>query len=320
MTFIRKNLKPLKHNHEPYSSETTTTTTTTTTTPPPPTPFAQSRKKGMKSTIYLLPNLITALSLFFGFLSMRFSMEGVLHGSLESFAWAAYAILAAGICDGLDGSVARLTQTQSSFGGHLDSLCDLISFGVAPAFLAYNFALKDLGRLGFAAAFIFIICGALRLARFNVQNSLGKASGNFTGIPIPMGAVPIAIFVLAQIDLKAWDIENGYNNWSVFIASFLTQTEAKNYSLLMITFLLALGMISTFEYLSTKKIRLPARRPFRVFAFVLILFALLTTLQLVVTLTLLSLVYCIHGPLLWMFTKRDKADEEDEIFEAGEDS
>jgi CDP-diacylglycerol--serine O-phosphatidyltransferase len=196
--------------------------------------------------------------------------------------WAAYAILAAAVCDGLDGSVARLTRTQSAFGVQLDSLCDMVSFGVAPAVVIYNFALYGSARLGFAACFIYAVCGALRLARFNVQSSVGKASGNFTGIPIPMAAMPLCAFIMSM-------------------------------------FALALGMISTFEYVSTKNIKLPRKRPFRFLAFVLMLTVLLFTLEFTVTLSLLLILYCLHGPVMWLFFKRDRTAEEEELFIAGDE-
>lgn len=278
-----------------------------------------SSEKRVKSSIYLLPNLITAASLFFGLLAIKYSIDGRLAHNESDFVFAAYAILAAGICDGLDGSIARLTRTQSSFGVQLDSLCDLISFGVAPALVVYNFALHDFFRLGFCVVFIYAACGALRLARFNVQSSLGKASGNFTGIPIPMAAAPLAVFVMAQGELTSW-LKQDRTSWELHLAQTLTDPMIRNITLLVITFLLSLGMVSTFEYLSHKAIRLPRKRPFRVFAAVLILCALFFNLQWIVSLAVLLIVYCLHGPILWIFTRKDKADEEDEMFASESDS
>lgn len=276
------------------------------------------RRKKVKSSIYLLPNLITAASLFFGLLAIKYSIDGRMHNDAQAFLFAAYAILAAGICDGLDGSVARLTHTQSSFGVQLDSLCDLVSFGIAPAIVIYNYALNDFFRLGFCVAFIFAICGALRLARFNVQSAMGKTNGNFTGIPIPMAAAPLAVFIMAQNELSTWSISD-HSQWEVKLALLLTSPDIKNIMLLVITFFLALGMISTFEYLSHKSLQLPRKRPFRVLATVLIICALVFILQFVVSLALLLIIYCFHGPILWLFTHKDKAEEEEELFEAGND-
>lgn len=284
-------------------------------------PLPARPRKGVKASIYLLPNLITAASLFFGFLSIKFAVEGRLSGESAShyFLWAAYAILGAAVCDGLDGSVARLTRTQSAFGVQFDSLCDLVSFGAAPAILVYNYALHELNRPGFAAAFIYTACGALRLARFNVQSSVGKASGNFTGIPIPMAAMPVCVFVLAQFEFLNWNEENGYPAWMVSLSDTLTRGQVRDVVLAVIMFLLALGMISTFEYFSTKSIRLPKKRPFKFLAAVVVTIVLLFTLEFTITLAILLLVYCLHGPVMWLFFKRDRGDEEEEIFSAGDD-
>ncbi len=94
-------------------------------------------------------------------------------------------------------------MVASEFGVQYDSLCDLLSFGVAPAFLSFKYGLDGLGRLGWVLVFLFLACGALRLARFNVQSSIGKAAGDFTGLPIPMAAIVIALFVAAVEDLSA---------------------------------------------------------------------------------------------------------------------
>ena len=277
------------------------------------------RRKKVKSSIYLLPNLITSASLFFGLLAIKYSIDGRISGNMQEFVFAAYAILAAGLCDGLDGSVARLTHTQSSFGVQLDSLCDLVSFGIAPAIVIYNYALNDFYRLGFCVAFIFAACGALRLARFNVQSAMGKTSGNFTGIPIPMAAAPLAVFIIAQNELATWNL-NDHTAWEVSLAQTLINPDVKNITLLIIMFFLALGMISTFEYLSHKAMRLPKKRPFRVLAAVLIICAIIFILQFIVSLALFLIIYCFHGPVLWIFTRKDKAAEEEELFEAGHNS
>ena len=277
------------------------------------------KKRKVKSSIYLLPNLITSASLFFGLLAIKYSIDGRMNGNMQEFVFAAYAILAAGLCDGLDGSVARLTHTQSSFGVQLDSLCDLVSFGIAPAIVIYNYALNDFFRLGFCVAFIFAACGALRLARFTVQSEMGKTSGNFTGLPIPMAAAPLAVFIMAQNELASWTLAD-HSKWEVLLAQTLTIPEVRNITLLIIMFLLALGMVSTFEYLSHKSMRLPRKRPFRVLSAVLIICAIIFILQFVVSLALFLIIYCFHGPVLWIFTRKDKAEEEEELFEAGNNS
>src|SRR5471030_2470512 len=142
-----------------------------------------------KMPVYILPNLLTTGNMFFGFYSMIQSLSG-------NFTMAAYAIIWAAVFDTLDGRVARLTRSTSKFGMEYDSLSDLVSFGVAPAILLYQWALKPFDRLGWLACFLFLACGALRLARFNVQvASIEKKY--FQGLPIPMAAGIVATSVMA---------------------------------------------------------------------------------------------------------------------------
>lgn len=137
--------------------------------------------------IYLLPNMLTTLSMFAGFLAIVWSCQGRFEAS-------GFAILASGLMDGLDGKVARLTHTASEFGVQYDSLADLVAFGLAPAILLWNWQLHILGRVGVAAAFIYVACGALRLARFNVTTcTLSKRF--FIGLPIPAAGFTLCTFV-----------------------------------------------------------------------------------------------------------------------------
>tara|TARA_B110000196_G_scaffold221979_1_gene191038 strand:+ start:119 stop:877 length:759 start_codon:yes stop_codon:yes gene_type:complete len=142
--------------------------------------------------IYLLPSVLTTFGMFAGFYSIIASING-------DFTTAAISILIAMLWDTLDGRVARLTNTQSAFGAEYDSLADLVSFGVAPALLVYEWSLSDLGRFGWLAAFIYLACAALRLARFNTQ--VGSADKKyFQGFPSPAAAGVIA----TMIWLKIW--------------------------------------------------------------------------------------------------------------------
>jgi CDP-diacylglycerol--serine O-phosphatidyltransferase len=281
------------------------------------------KRKGVRAGIYLLPNMITATSLFCGFLAIKFSIDGRLAASpevaMQAFLMSSYLLLIAGVADGLDGSVARWTRTTSAFGVQFDSLSDLVSFGVAPAIIVYNFALHELGRIGLGAAFIFAACGALRLARFNVQSSLGKASGNFTGIPIPMGAAPLAVYLLAFQSLREWLSDSSSFEWQKRVAEIIMRPHVNAWILFGIIILLAFGMISTFEYISTKSLKLPRKHPFRVFAIVLVSLILLLSLNFTITLTIFMLIYSIHGPILWLFFKRDRAAEEEELFSPSEE-
>jgi len=184
--------------------------------------------------IYVLPNLITTMNMFFGFLAIVQAID-------HNFMFASYAIVAAAVFDTLDGRVARMTQSMSKFGAEYDSLCDLVSFGVAPGLLLYLWALQPFGRIGWLASFLFAACGALRLARFNVQATVIE-KGYFQGLPIPMAAGIVASSVLA-FDNMGWNPQ-------------------RSFTLLIMTMILAFVMVSTFRYRSFKDIDLKRRLPF----------------------------------------------------------
>jgi CDP-diacylglycerol--serine O-phosphatidyltransferase len=143
----------------------------------------------------LIPNALTSLNLVLG----MFSILSTFHGD---FYLAAIFIIAAMIADGLDGRVARYFKASSDFGRELDSLCDLVSFGVAPAILAYSFLLKDINVSGYLIAAFFAVCGALRLARFNVNTTTVK--GHFMGLPIPAGGCLVATFITLGVKPEGW--------------------------------------------------------------------------------------------------------------------
>ena len=155
----------------------------------------------LKKSKYILPNLFTLASVFFGLLAVFACMPGTDDG----FRRAAIAILIAMAADGLDGRVARMTRTATRFGVQLDSLADVLSFGMAPAVLAYTMALSHLDRSlpwGAVLAFLFTACGALRLARFNLESDAAKKpSTTFTGLPIPAAAVTVALLAWAFVDM-----------------------------------------------------------------------------------------------------------------------
>jgi CDP-diacylglycerol--serine O-phosphatidyltransferase len=150
--------------------------------------------------IYVLPNLFTTAALFCGFFAVVQAMKG-------AFELAAVAIFVAMVLDGLDGRVARLTRTQSAFGAEYDSLSDMVSFGVAPALVVYVWALKDMGRIGWIAAFIYCVGAALRLARFNTTLEVIDKR-YFQGLPSPAAAALVAGFVWVAIDndIAAFDV------------------------------------------------------------------------------------------------------------------
>lgn len=193
------------------------------------------RREGIKKGVYILPNLCTTASLFCGFFA-------VIHSLKSDFVSAAWAILVASVFDFLDGRVARLAHAESDFGIEYDSLVDLASFGLAPSVLMYTWGLHGFNRIGWLGAFLFFACGALRLARFNVQvNSVEK--NWFQGLPIPVAANVCATMVIF------------YNYLGVAVPN-------KSYIVLFATVLLSLLMVSTIPYRSFKKVHYKSRWSF----------------------------------------------------------
>jgi CDP-diacylglycerol--serine O-phosphatidyltransferase len=253
--------------------------------------------------VYILPNLITTGNLFFGFFSIIKSLNG-------QFGWAAAAIFLAAIFDVLDGRVARLTKGTSEFGVQYDSLCDCVSFGVAPAFLMYQFGLLELGRIGWVACFMFMACGALRLARFNVLSSIGKASGDFTGLPIPMAAITVASFISLMVDL---DQRQAVDNLvDIPLMSVLLDTDFRKIFLVVMGPLLALLMVSNIVYKSHKVLKFSAIKPFQLLVLLVMLISLVAYAPEVVGFVLIF-VYVLTGPISWAFGWT-KLTSEDEIF------
>jgi CDP-diacylglycerol--serine O-phosphatidyltransferase len=192
--------------------------------------------EGMRKGIYIIPNLFTTGSLFAGFYSMVSTMAG-------EYEKAAIWILVSSVFDGLDGKIARLTGTSSKFGVEYDSLADLVAFGVAPGLLMYKWQLQPFGRLGWVAAFLFVVCGALRLARFNVQVNTVE-SKRFVGLPIPAAASIVSATVLL-----------------VFEYGLLTNSYRKLLVIILI-YLLAFLMVSSVRFYSFKDPELIKRQPF----------------------------------------------------------
>ncbi|MEK6580652.1 MAG: CDP-diacylglycerol--serine O-phosphatidyltransferase [Bdellovibrionota bacterium] len=184
--------------------------------------------------LYLVPNLVTTGNMFCGFYSMIASMQ-------DKYEAAAWLIVLASVFDMLDGRIARLAKATSQFGVEYDSLSDLVSFGVAPSILLYQWALKPYDRLGWLAAFLYMACGALRLARFNV--SVGTVSkAFFQGLPIPMAAGIVATYI----------IFNQTVNWS----------DSRQIPALVMTFGLASLMVSTIRFPSFKELNWRSRATF----------------------------------------------------------
>lgn len=234
------------------------------------------RREGMKRGVYLLPNLCTSASLFCGF----FSVIKSLSGDFEAAAWA---ILLAGVFDLLDGRLARITKTESEFGIEYDSLVDLASFGLAPGLLVYTWSLYGLKKMGWLAAFLFFACGALRLARFNVQHDTVEEEF-FQGLPIPIAAYVIATYVIFYHHMFFFPPEG-----SILVAAM--------------TVALSLLMVSTIRYRSMKLIDLNKRNSF--FYLVLLVFGIfVVAIKPEVTMFVLTLGYVATGIVEELITLR----------------
>lgn len=224
--------------------------------------------------IYLLPNLFTIAGLFAGFYAIVTAMEGY-------FNYAAVAIFVAMIMDFFDGRVARLTNTQSAFGAELDSLSDMVSFGVAPALVIYSWSLAGLGKLGWLAAFIFAAAGALRLARFNTQ-VLVADKRYFQGLPIPAAAGVLASMVWLCVDSEILGD----------VVSLITAALA---------IIIAILMVSNVRYYSFKEIDLKGRVPFVAILLIVLAFVGIS-LDPPKVLFLIFFCYALSGPILSLYT------------------
>ncbi|MEM9397524.1 MAG: CDP-diacylglycerol--serine O-phosphatidyltransferase [Pseudomonadota bacterium] len=234
---------------------------------------SEDGKTVRRQGVYLLPNLFTTGALFCGFYAVVAAMRG-------DFETAPIAILFALIFDGLDGRIARLTNTSSKFGAEYDSLADMVSFGVAPALVTFSWALGDLGKVGWSAAFIFVACAALRLARFNTQ--VGVVDPNyFMGLASPAAACIMACTVWVCQD-QGW------------VGDSLPSELAAGVALL--TSLVAILMVANVPYHSFKGFDLQGRVPF-VVIFLIVLGFGLVTVDPPKILLLASLIYAVSGPL-----------------------
>ncbi|WP_226666256.1 CDP-diacylglycerol--serine O-phosphatidyltransferase [Microbulbifer aggregans] len=233
-----------------------------------------SGKKVRAKGVYLLPNLITTGALFSGFYAIIAGMNG-------NFEAAAIAIFAAMILDGLDGRVARLTDTQSAFGVQYDSLSDMVSFGLAPALVVFNWGLGPLGKLGWAAAFLYAACAALRLARFNTQvDTVDK--GVFIGLASPTAAAIVASMVWAGHEIE--------------VGAGLGIVAA------LVTVAAGLLMVSNFHYSSFKKLDFKGRVPFVMMLAIILVFSLVT-IDPPRVLLVLAVIYTFSGPLYWVWRR-----------------
>jgi CDP-diacylglycerol--serine O-phosphatidyltransferase len=226
-----------------------------------------------KQLIYILPNLFTASSIFVGVVSMIASI----HGEFEKAAW--YILLAL-IFDGLDGRVARMTNTTSKFGVEFDSLADMVSFGMAPALLTYLYVGESFGKVGIVVSALFVIFGAIRLARFNVMTATIEPTV-FIGVPIPTAAVFVSVIVLLFQEYP-------------FLESFKVV-------ILFLTVFLGLLMVSNIRYPSFKKIQMAPQHRMRILVGILSL-AFIAYLYPIESVALFFVIYIFYGPIRALFT------------------
>ncbi len=235
----------------------------------------QIRRRG----IYLLPNLFTLSALFAGFYAVIAGMSG-------NFNEAGWAILIAGVCDGLDGRIARLTNTQSAFGAQFDSLSDMVSFGVAPALIMFSWAFDSLGNVGWAASFIYMSCAALRLARFNVQ--LGTVDKRFfVGL-----ASPLAAGLVTFVPWVAF-------RYQVEVTPLISWLAAA------LTVFTGLLMVSNYKYYSFKELQFKGTVPYMVFLFTVVLLVIIAQNPHEVLLTI-CIIYAASGPVNWVYRRQFK--------------
>ncbi len=227
-------------------------------------------KPARRGGIYLLPNLFTTAALFAGFYAILAADQG-------RFEAAVLAIFTAMILDGFDGRIARLTNTQTDFGAEYDSLSDMVAFGVAPALIMYDWALVEMGKIGWLTAFIYTAAAALRLARFNTQSGMADKR-YFQGLPSPSAAAIVVGFI--------WIVTDNHLNHLIFawLGALLTASAG-------------LLMVSNFRYHSFKQWGLQDRVPFMVMVVIMLGFALVV-LDPPIVLFVIALSYAISGPAL----------------------
>lgn len=231
----------------------------------------RKRRKG----IYILPNLFTLAALFGGFYAVVMAMNG-------RFDLAAVGVFVAMVLDSLDGRVARMTNTQSAFGEQMDSLSDMVSFGAAPALIAYEWALKGLGRWGWIAAFVYCACAALRLARFNVNTGVVDKR-YFQGLPSPAAAALVAGFIglMTDLEIKPYDVE-----WVMFAVALYA----------------GLTMVTNVPFYSFKDVQMKKSVPFAVIVLIALGIAVIN-IHPPIVLAALFVVYGLSGYVVYGWRK-----------------
>lgn len=240
---------------------------------------SEGGRKVRRRGIYLLPNLLTTGAMFAGFYAVIAGMGG-------EFRHACVAIIVAMVLDGLDGRVARMTNTQSAFGAQYDSLSDLLAFGVAPALICFSWSLSTLGKAGWTVCFIYVACAALRLARFNVQ--LGTQDKRFfVGLASPSAAGLVVFMVWALFEYQV--------DPTGFVAMFAA----------VVTFLAGALMVVNIRYYSFKDLDMKNRVPFIVMILVVLMFVIISWDPPIVLFSM-AILYALSGPAMAVYVRREK--------------
>lgn len=226
--------------------------------------------------IYLLPNLITTAALFSGFFAIVAAMNG-------NFETAALAVFVAMVLDAADGRVARLTRTESAFGAEYDSLSDMVAFGVAPALVVFAWSLQALGQIGWVAAFIYMACAALRLARFNMRHD----NSSFTGLASPAAAAILAAVVWVATAGTGQAVASGPEGFGAVLLALLTGG-------------LGLLMVAPVRYWSPKLFSFKGRVPFMTLVAAVVVYAVVMVDPPRVLLGIF-LIYALSGPAQWLW-------------------
>ena len=260
----------------------------------------KTKKGALGRGVYLLPNTMTSLSLFFAFYSVVKTMSG-------DYVMAAWSILISMVFDSFDGTVARVTGTSSDFGAEYDSLSDLVAFGVAPAILIYQWALYPFHKWGIFAAFLYLLCTALRLGRFNVQSKTVEKKG-FMGLPSPGGASGIATTVLFYFYIEGG---KGGRLGDLIRSNMISP---HHIIFLALTILLALLMVSTVGYKSGKDLSIFKRLPF-LYLILAVILVVLVFFEPQIMLFLLIYTYILSGIITTIFSKGKRRREQEQLKE-----
>jgi len=246
------------------------------------------KKEELKKGIFIIPSLFTCGNMSFGMLSIFSSIDGF-------FIPAAWFLIGALACDIIDGRIARMTKTTSDFGMQLDSLSDLISFGAAPAVMMYMLVLNTMGKIGIAIAVLYVLCCALRLARFNVLSTSGDVHKHFTGLPTPASAGVIISFVLSYQLLIPDEFSLNFKTIPALMELMPTFFKIIPVVIVVLSFL----MVSNVPYMSFKKLKLTKIRTIELLALLIVLIILIVIFP-QNTIFIIFTVYAISGLLLYV--------------------